>query len=141
TGPIFEGGLLVGQYKQAKAVWEQTSLQYQQTALTAFREVADALASRQKLAAVIVEQKRAVEAATKSAQLARERYDAGKSAYFEVLDAQTQQYSTENLLAKAQLDELGAFVQLYKALGGGWSAADTSDRAAATTAPATAQAH
>jgi multidrug efflux system outer membrane protein len=138
TGPIFEGGLLVGQYKQAKAVWEQSKLQYQQSALTAFREVADALTSRKKLADVIVQQKRAVKAATQSTELAKQRYVAGKSAYFEVLDAQTQQYSVENQLAKAKLNELNAFVQLYKALGGGWSATDS---AAASPAPATMPGH
>lgn len=124
TGPIFAGGALVGQYKQDKALWEQARLQYQQTALTAFREVADALTSRQKIAQVIVQQQRAVDAAAKCVDLSNERYETGKSAYFEVLDAQTQLYSSQNALAEAQYNQLNAYIQLYKALGGGWAATD-----------------
>ncbi len=48
TGPIFEGGLLRAQYRAARAVWDEARLQYQQTILTAFREVADALAGARK---------------------------------------------------------------------------------------------
>lgn len=134
TGPIFEGGALRAQYEQAKAQWEQTKLQYQQTAMTAFREVADALISRQKLAQVVTEQKRAAKAAEQSVTLAEERYNSGKSAYFEVLDAQTQSFSAQSTLAKSQLNELNAYVQLYKSLGGGWSASDVP---VATTQPST----
>ena len=52
AGPLFQGGRLYGQYRQSKAAWEEAKLRYQQSALNAFQEVADALISRQKLAEV-----------------------------------------------------------------------------------------
>src|SRR5205807_4693350 len=37
SGPLFEGGRLVGQYRQAKAARDEALLSYKQTALTALR--------------------------------------------------------------------------------------------------------
>ena len=39
SGPLFQGGLLTGQYRQARAFWDEARLQYQQTVLQAFHEV------------------------------------------------------------------------------------------------------
>ena len=58
TGPIFQGGALVAQYRQAKAVWEEARLRYEQTVLNAFQEVSNALISRQKYQEVQVQQSR-----------------------------------------------------------------------------------
>ncbi len=135
TGPIFEGGAISAQVRQSKAALEQAALQYQQAALVAFREVADALVSRQKLAANVQLLKKAAAAAQESVQLSEQRYQAGKAAYFEVLDAQNQLYADQSALAQAQFNELNAFVQLYKALGGGWNAADAPPTSQPTTTP------
>jgi multidrug efflux system outer membrane protein len=137
TGPLFTAGALEGQYKQAKGASKQAALQYQQTVLTAFQEVSDALISRQKLAASIAEDQRAVEQSSETVKLTLDRYQSGKAAYFEVLDAQTQLYAAQDSLAQAQYNELAAFLQLYKALGGGWSAADVPMPTAPTTQPTT----
>jgi len=134
SGPIFTGGGLVANKRQAESIWRQAVLQYQQTALTAFREVADALNSRQKFGEAIVRQKRATDVAQQSVTLAVDRYQNGKSSYTEVLDAQTQLYSAQSDLAKLQFNQLSAFVQLYAALGGGWSA---TDKPIPTTLPTT----
>ena len=56
AGPIFQGGALVAQYRQAKAVWEEARLRYEQTVLNAFQEVSNALISRQKYQEVQVQQ-------------------------------------------------------------------------------------
>src|SRR6266403_1564870 len=52
TGPLFEGGRLVGQYRQTKAARQEAELRYRQNILYAFREVADALISRLRLVEV-----------------------------------------------------------------------------------------
>jgi multidrug efflux system outer membrane protein len=135
TGPIFEGGALKAQYRQAKAAWEKSKLQYQQAALTAFREVADALISRQRIAENVRLLQRATDAAQRSVTLSSQRYQDGKAAYFEVLDAQNQLYADQSALAQAKFNELNAFVQLYKALGGGWNASDLPEPHSPTTMP------
>lgn len=120
SGPIFQGGRIYAEYLQAKAAWEEAKLQYQQTALTAFREVADALAARQKLEEVRAQQVQAVAAYEEAVSVSQERYVTGKASYYEVLEAQQELFAAQNSLAQTQRDQLLAVVQLYRALGGGW---------------------
>jgi multidrug efflux system outer membrane protein len=124
TGPLFQGGGLHGQYDQAKAAWEEAKLEYQQTALNAFVEVADALVSRQKLAEERVQQERAVRAYDEAVKISQRRYASGNAGYFEVLQAQQLLFPAEATLAQTRRDELISVIQLYKALGGGWNLAD-----------------
>ena len=49
------------------------------------------------------------------------RYRGGVVSYLEVLDAERQLFDAEIELARAKLDQLRAYVELYRALGGGWS--------------------
>jgi multidrug efflux system outer membrane protein len=49
------------------------------------------------------------------------RYQAGRASYFEVLEAQQQLFPAQDALAQTLRDQLIAIVNLYKALGGGWS--------------------
>jgi multidrug efflux system outer membrane protein len=124
SGPIYQGGALRAQKRQAVAVWEQSKLQYSQTAQLAFQDVSNALVSRIKYEAIRVEQVRAVEAYQVSVKVSLQRYVAGKASYFEVLDAQLQLYPAENALAFTELNRRTVVVQLYKALGGGWNLKD-----------------
>jgi multidrug efflux system outer membrane protein len=48
------------------------------------------------------------------------RYRGGASSYLEVLDSNTRYYAAELTLVQAQLSEMLDYVQLYRALGGGW---------------------
>jgi multidrug efflux system outer membrane protein len=124
AGPIYQGGLLKAQKRQAVAFWEQSKLQYQQTAQLAFQDVSNALISREKFEGVQAEQARAVRAYRESVRLSLLRYTAGKASYFEVLEAQLQLYPAENALAITELNRRTVIVQLYKALGGGWNLED-----------------
>jgi multidrug efflux system outer membrane protein len=120
AGPIFHGGQLAAQYRQAKAVREQYWLQYEAAVLSGFREVSDALISRQQLADERVEQERAVGAYKEAVQVVMERYRIGQSSYYEVLQEQQQLFPAEDALVQTGLNQLLDTVQLYQALGGGW---------------------
>jgi len=138
-GPLFQGGRVFGAYRQARAIRQEAALRYQQVALTAFREVADALVTRNRLEAIRAEQERAVRAYEEAVKVSLERYQAGRASYYEVLEAQQQLFPAENALAQTRRDQLIAVVQLYQALGGGWQhppaaeaqSDDTSDLAGA----------
>ena len=95
-------------------------LRYRQTALTALRDVSDALISRERLEEVREQQARQVAALETAVKLSSERYVAGKASYYEVLEAQQQLFPAELNLSRTRRDELLAVVSLYKALGGGW---------------------
>ncbi len=120
TGPLFEGGRLVGQYRQAKAARDEARLHYQQTVLAAFRDVSDALVSRERLEEIREQQAREVDALDRAVRVSTERYIAGKASYYEVLEAQQQLFPAELDLARTQRDQLLAVVSLFQALGGGW---------------------
>jgi outer membrane protein, multidrug efflux system len=124
AGPIYQGGLLRAQKRQAIAAWEQTALEYQQTALDAFQDVSNALISREKYEATRVEQARAVQAYEESVKVAFQRYNAGKASYYEVLEAQQLLFPAQSNLAQTELNQRLVIVQLYKALGGGWNLQD-----------------
>jgi multidrug efflux system outer membrane protein len=122
TGPLFEGGRLVGQYRETKAAREESKLRYQLIILNSFREVSDALVAREQLAEVREHQAHQVDALQTAVRLSSERYTAGKASYYEVLEAQQQLFPAQLNLARTQRDQLEATVELYKALGGGWRA-------------------
>jgi multidrug efflux system outer membrane protein len=125
TGPIYEGGALRAQKRQAVAFWQQSKLQYEQSALNAFTDVSNALITRQKLEAIRTEQARSVAAYQEAVTVSLQRYQAGKASYFEVLDAQIQLYPEQNALAQTEINRRLVVVQLYLALGGGWNLTDS----------------
>jgi len=118
--PIFNGGRIRQNYEAAKARYDQALAQYQRSALNAYREVADALITIQKLAERRKEIEYGVEALRDATQLSRSRYDTGLSTYLEVLIADQQLFAQEIQLAQIRGSQLRAVTQLYRALGGGW---------------------
>jgi multidrug efflux system outer membrane protein len=121
TGPLFQGGGLRGQYDQARSAWDEARLRYQQAALGAFADVANALVTLQRQTEKRAAEHRAVSAYEEAVRLATKRYAAGRASYFEVLQAQQLLFPAEVSLAQARRDAFIASVQLYKALGGGWN--------------------
>lgn len=124
AGPIYEGGALRAKKRQAIAYWQQTVLQYKQTALSAFQDVSNALISREKYESIRKEQAAAVQAYEESVKVSLLRYVAGKASYYEVLEAQQQLFPAQNSLVQTELNQRLVIVQLYKALGGGWKLTD-----------------
>jgi len=120
SGPLFQGGKLLESYYAQKAFWDETISNYRATLVEAFREVADALAARTRLAEQRRAQEAQVAALRNATQLSLARYDTGLSNYIEVLDAEELLYPAESALAQTRRDQLVAVVNLYKALGGGW---------------------
>lgn len=124
TGPIFEGGARLAQIRQARAQCEEAAIVYESTVRTAFQDVANALITRIKLEDMFTQQARCVRCYADAVSVSRDRYIAGKASYYEVLEAQQELFPAENKLAQVQLNRLVVIVQLYKALGGGWSLPD-----------------
>lgn len=120
TGPLFQGGRLRAEYRQALAARDQFALQYQYTVLTALQEVSNALIAREKLAQARIGHARAVTAYQEAVRIVIQRYRLGQSSYFEVLQEQQLLYPEENALVQTEYNQLAAIVQLYVALGGGW---------------------
>jgi multidrug efflux system outer membrane protein len=125
AGPIYRGGQLRAQKRQAVAAWDQAKLQYELSALNAFQDVSNALISRQKFEAIQKEQQNSVTAYQESVKISLLRYNAGKASYYEVLEAQQQLFPAQNALAQTEANRRIVIVQLYLALGGGWNLTDS----------------
>lgn len=108
----------------------QAALRYEKAVQSAFREVSDALVARTMQARVREAAQAQIASHARLADIALKRYEAGMASYFEVVDAQAELLNARIARAEAQRALLGAGVQLYRALGGGWDPA--SVRAAAS---------
>lgn len=129
SGPIFQGGRLVEEYRARQAFWDETIAAYRESIVGALREVSDALAAQSKLVEQRTAEERQVRALAAAVDLSLLRYRTGLATYLEVLDAEERLYPAQDTLAQAQRDQLLTVVALYKALGGGWNLADDAWRA------------
>jgi len=120
--PVFSAGRLEAKQDGATARRDEAAFAYRKTALTAFREVEDALASVQRQDEREQTLGAQRDALTRAFTLARNRYRAGYSSYLDQLDAQRELLSAQLALVQAHADRLTAAVQLYQSLGGGWTA-------------------
>jgi len=118
--PVFEGGALRSQLRQARAQWQETVLSYQQTVQIALGQVSNALIAYQKGRQFREQQEMLAQAAERSDRLSNVLYQQGGASYLQVLTNETNYFSAELDLVQAQLNERLALVQLYQALGGGW---------------------
>jgi outer membrane protein, multidrug efflux system len=120
--PIFEAGRIDAQVTLAELERSQAVLDYRHTIQLAFREVSDALCGYQGSREYSAIQERLVHSANEARRLADMRYKGGATSYLEVLDSDTRLFVAELGFVQAQLNELSAFVEVYRALGGGWQA-------------------
>jgi len=120
--PIFDWGRLAARADAAEARARQSLAGYQKAIETAFREVADGLTNLEQTTATEEDLQARATAARNVLRLARARYEAGYSAYLEVLDAQRTANDAELAVVRNRQSRLSASVDLMKALGGGWPA-------------------
>jgi len=121
AGPLLNAQILGFQQKAAEAQSRQALAQYEQTILTAFREVEDALVGVSTAREQAAAQERQVNALQSALRLANLRYKGGLANYLDVLIAQRSLFDAELSLAATRRLHLVSVVQLYKALGSGWS--------------------
>jgi NodT family efflux transporter outer membrane factor (OMF) lipoprotein len=122
TAPIFHGGALSARRRAAQDAYQAAFAQYQQTVLTAFRQIADTLHALQNGADAVMAQQQALNSATKALGLSREAYIAGTTTILQVLDAQRLQQLAELSLVQARTERFLQTVNLFVAAGGGLKA-------------------
>jgi multidrug efflux system outer membrane protein len=121
TQSIFDGGTKNAQEAIAKAEFRAAVANYERSIIVAFKDVQDALVGIQTYGDQIKQQTDQVGALATSTRLAQVRYEGGQSSYLEVVNAQQELYSAQIALSTTRAGYLISYVQLYKALGGGWS--------------------
>ncbi|MFJ3411271.1 efflux transporter outer membrane subunit [Pseudomonas protegens] len=118
--PIFDGGRLSANERQAHAEFEEAAAHYRGQVLRAVREVEDNLGQLRDLRQEALDQQAAVNAAQHTQTLAMNSYQAGAVSYLDVVTAQTAALQAQRGLQAVQTRELQASVGLVVALGGGW---------------------
>jgi multidrug efflux system outer membrane protein len=121
TLPLFNAQALGFQQDAVEAQAKQSLADYQQTVLTAFREVEDALVAARTARQQNEAQQQQVNALQSALRLAELRYKGGLANYLDVLVARRSLFEAELAMTGSRRLHLVSVVQLYKALGGGWS--------------------
>lgn len=117
---LFDAGRRKAVTEQARHTFESESATYKATVLGAFNEVEDRLSDLRILEQESTVEDRAVEAAQRSLDLSRQRYQGGATSYLEVLVAETTLLANQRTQADLRTRRFAASVQLIRALGGGW---------------------
>ncbi|MBH0183449.1 MAG: efflux transporter outer membrane subunit, partial [Nitrospira sp.] len=121
AGPVLNAQVLGFQQDAVEAHSRQVVAQYQQSVLTAFREVEDALVAVRTARTQNEAQRQQVTALQSALKLAELRYKGGLANYLDVLVARRNLFEAELGMTATHRLHLVSVVQLYKALGGGWS--------------------
>ena len=118
TAPLFEGGTLRAQERAAVEALRASTARYEQTVLSAFGQVADALEALDHDAELLDAQAHAQDAAHENVDLTRKSYNEGNVGVLQVLDAERLYQNARLGYVRAQAQRYMDTVQLFMALGG-----------------------
>lgn len=118
--PLFDGGRNRSNLARADANYEGMVANYRQQVLVGFRDVEDNLSALRTLDRQMVFEEQAIKSAQLAARLADSRYRNGSASYFEVIDAQRSNLSSQRSRVRSAGQRAVASVGLIRALGGGW---------------------
>jgi outer membrane protein, multidrug efflux system len=120
TQPIFNGRQVKSRYEAAQAAQEQAYVRFEQSLVTASREVSDALANYNNETKKLEIRTQQVDALKTAADYSDELLEYGMVNYLEVLTAKDNALSSELDLIDNKYLQYAAIIELYRALGGGW---------------------
>jgi len=121
TWPVFDGGRNDAAIAAARARVDGAVADYRGQALTAFREVEDALVDLRLQREQALADGRAVAAAQETAELSRLRYQHGLINYLDVATAENDLLAARNTQVQIQEAQILSTIALIKSLGGGWN--------------------
>lgn len=120
THPVFAGGMLLHNQRNAEANYEQAAALYRATIINAFQNVADTLKAIRIDAITLKAANNATKAALTSLKISRQQLTFGDGSAMTILiNEQAYQQARLNLI-QAQALRLSDTVALFQALGGGW---------------------
>jgi NodT family efflux transporter outer membrane factor (OMF) lipoprotein len=121
TSPVFDAGRIRANIDANAAAEAQAVEVYRSTVLNALSETEDALIACRRSTERLATIEKATVAAREANDLAQQRYQSGDIDFIAALDAQRTVLGLEESFISTRVDRSIAFVQLYKALGGGWA--------------------
>jgi NodT family efflux transporter outer membrane factor (OMF) lipoprotein len=121
--PLFDAGRLRAQAEISASVRDRAVFAYESVVRNAFAETENSLAAVRRLGEQLEQAEARRVATAETLRIAHNRYRNGYSSYLEELDAQRNNFSAENSVLQLRAGWLAAHVDLYRALGGGWTVA------------------
>jgi outer membrane protein TolC len=121
--PVFHGGAIQGQYRGARATYDEAVATYDQTVVTAYQQVADAVTSQRAATQRLADARAALAASQDAYDVARQRYEGGLSNYIDVLTVQDRLLQARLAVAGLGADLRSLDIALIRALGGGFEPA------------------
>jgi NodT family efflux transporter outer membrane factor (OMF) lipoprotein len=118
--PVLDAGRIQGRYRGARADYDAAVARYDSTLITALRETADAVASRNAADARVAALRRALASAEDAARIARLRYQGGLSNQLPVLTADDTLVGIRRAVTDAESRRFALDIALIRALGGGY---------------------
>ncbi len=127
---VLDGGLRRAQVAQARAEFDASAANYRGVVVAAFQQVEDGLASLNHYHDADREEQAAVAAARRTLDLSLALYKQGAADYLTVVTSQTALLQAQLQALALDTLQLGASVDLVRALGGGWQDDGRADGAA-----------
>ncbi|NOY53089.1 MAG: efflux transporter outer membrane subunit [Deltaproteobacteria bacterium] len=128
AAPLLDGGRRRAAVKRNRALFRESLARYQQTVLTAFREVEDALVRNRTTEERIAGLQEKVAASRATLRLSLDRYLAGLSDYLPVLTAQAASFDSQSELLSARRQLISDRITLARSLGGEWMEKEMKDQ-------------
>jgi multidrug efflux system outer membrane protein len=120
--PLFGAGRIGAGVDAASARQREALARYQQSIQNAFRDVRNAIVAQTKTRAQFDAENQRVAALRETLRLAKLRYENGIANQLEILDAERTLLAAQLNRSDALRSQRAAIADLFKALGGGWSA-------------------
>ncbi len=120
TQPLFKGGQLVHQRRNAVAAAQEAAANYQATVISAFQNVSNTLYALQADADALAAQALAERTAADSLALVQAQYKSGAASHVQILTAEQSYQAAAIALVKARALRFADTAALFQALGGGW---------------------
>lgn len=128
TWPLLDFGRVRARIAASEAQAQQALARYEQTVALVLEETEGALAQFSRNSQQTARLASAARNAEEASRLARLRFDAGVVDFLAVLDAERQTLASRDALVQGQTQVVRALVDVYRALGGGWTDAVPPDR-------------
>jgi multidrug efflux system outer membrane protein len=124
--PLFDGGTRAANVELARARYDEAVIAYRARLRGAVQEVEGALVQLQSTAARNEDARIAAEGFDSSYRATEARFRGGLGSLFELEDARRDAVLAQSQLIELQRERVAAWITLYRALGGGWSANDST---------------
>ncbi|HIB36280.1 efflux transporter outer membrane subunit [Mesonia sp.] len=121
AAPLINRNAIKATYSSANAKQIQAVVNYERSILNAYIEVANQIAKIDNLEKSYDLKAKEVDALTRSISISNDLFTSARADYMEVLLTQRDALESKFELVETKKEQMSALVNMYQALGGGWS--------------------